>query len=916
MPYNKLFCIFDEKSIHLTVELQFRINYHTKWGENVWISIIKDEKSPITLNIPMTTTDGQIWNARLDWDTSDLTYHYYIEKNGLVIKNEAPYSKHKWTITEDDTYFIEDYWYNNSPHIYLNSNIFTQCLFPNAIPDKHSKTPTNCLRLKVKAFLPPDKGLGILGSVESLGNWDPHNFKKLKRISPDEWEMVLEKSILTKTFEYKYITYNINGEQFLLWEEGKNRSLPVYGLPGKYRILLEDFPARFPNWQWKSAGVVIPLFALKSRTSYGVGDLGDLKKLVDWTAVTGMSAIQLLPINDTIQQRTWRDSYPYNSISVFAIHPMYINLQELGPLKNKEEQQEADHLRETLNSKSTVDYEQVNQAKRKYLEIHFRERGKKELESRQFSSFFANNKEWLLPYGAFCYLRDLYGTADFRLWPRFSKYDSEQIESLWITDSHAARKMAFYFYIQYILDKQLKDVHEYARQKGILIKGDIPIGVSRNSVPAWVNPEYFHFDCQAGAPPDNFATEGQNWGFPTYNWREILKNDCLWWKKRLQKMSQYFDAYRIDHILGFFRIWTIPYEYIDGTLGHFSPALPLSAEEIKKSGFPFDPNIHAQPHISAPLLTSLFGKYAHKTAAIFLQANPHDKTLSFTDQCHTQRELHSFARTQKELCHLFGEKELLKKLDILFTNRLFIEDPEHTGFYHPRIQATHCEAFQNIPSSAQESFNKLYEDFYYHRHNSFWRSEAMKKIPQIIHSTHMLACAEDLGMIPDCVKDVLSEEQILSLEVQRMPKHSGVMFDKTEENPYLSVATISTHDMPPLRLWWIQNPDFAQAYYHDILNLKQDAPRKATPEICENIIRKHLNSPSMLCLLSLQDWLSINSSLCRPNPAEEQINIPSNPNHYWNYRMHLTLEKLITCTGYNDKIHALIVQSGRTSTNN
>jgi len=177
-------------------------------------------------------------------------------------------------------------------------------------------------------------------------------------------------------------------------------------------------------------------------------------------------------------------------------------------------------------------------------------------------------------------------------------------------ESTCYNDIAFYYYIQYQLHIQLLDAGNYARTKGIIFKGDIPIGISRNSVEAWIEPYYFNMNGQAGAPPDPFSAKGQNWGFPTYNWDVMEQDNYLWWQKRFRKMAEYFTAYRIDHILGFFRIWEIPSHSVHGLLGQFVPALPMGVDEIQSFGLHFQKDFMTRPFINDDILNRLFGEKA------------------------------------------------------------------------------------------------------------------------------------------------------------------------------------------------------------------------------------------------------------------------------------------------------------------
>ena len=205
----------------------------------------------------------------------------------------------------------------------------------------------------------------------------------------------------------------------------------------------------------------------------------------------------------------------------------------------------------------------------------------------------------------------------------------------------------------------------------------------------------------------------------------------------------------------------------------------------------------------------------------------------------------------------------------------------------------------------------LYTDFFYYRHNDFWYHTAMQKLPALLDSTGMLACGEDLGMIPACVPSVMDGLKILSLEIQRMPKSVHDNFANPAWYPYLSVCTTSTHDMNPIRAWWEEDRQVTQQFYNEMLGDQGDAPYFCEPWICRQILDQHLWSPAMLTVLPLQDWLSMDGALRRSNPNDERINVPANPRHYWRYRMHLTLDQLAAAEDFNATLSGMIADSGR-----
>ena len=459
------------------------------------------------------------------------------------------------------------------------------------------------------------------------------------------------------------------------------------------------------------AGVAVPVFSLRSDESFGIGEFNDLKKLADWCVMTGLKLIQILPVNDTTTDGGWNDSYPYKSISTKALHPIYLNLEKVGILKDENERRRFNEIKKELNAKEFVDYPEVFKAKMEYLEKIFRQTN----------------------------IETCNGTS-----------------------------LQFYDFLQYHCDKQLTEAVDYLHSKGIMLKGDLPIGVNRESDDVRQNPRLFNLDMETGAPPDAFAAEGQNWGFPTYNWDEMAKDDFAWWRGRVKWFERYFDALRIDHILGFFRIWEIPKGSPNASFGHYSPTDPIR-----------------------------------------------------------------------------------------------------------------------------------------------WETEGRNRLSEIFGNSKLLICGEDLGMVAPCVPGVMRELGILSLEVQRMPKNSGRPFSDPRENPYLSVDTTGTHDMPTIRGWWEENRELSARFYREMLHHTDNPPYFCEPFICKEIIEQHLKSASQWVILPIQDYIAIDGDFRWDCTWEEQINKPADPNHKWRYRMHQSLEKLLGNERLTKEIKELVTTARR-----
>lgn len=893
------------------MKIRFLIEYITRWGEEVCIHLeqLSESGKKTTKVVPMITDDGQHWilEVKLPKTVQSVSYYYLIKEEDEVTREEWRVTSRTIHLCSSHQFTCYDRWKDIPQDAYLYTSAFTDGFARRSRQPFAPVYGDKTLLITVTASqLRAGECLAVLGNQPELGLWDVTKAVRLVETQYNEWTLALNTDKLKAPVEYKYLVIDEKTGELKTWESHDNRRLHIPSLLNNEVELITDEPVFVPYENWKGAGCVIPVFSLRSQHSFGIGDFGDIKRMVDWVALTGQRVLQILPINDTTITNTWTDSYPYNSISIYAFHPQYVDLNALPSLNDKEKADEFESKRVELNALPRVDYEAVNNAKRSYLKLLFEQEGKKMMESEEFKKFFADNEHWLQPYAAFSYLRDKNGTPDFRTWSSHKVYKAAAIKTLCSETSQAYSQISFYYFIQYILHIQLVDASSYARSKGVVIKGDIPIGISPNSVEAWVEPYYFNMNGQAGAPPDPFSANGQNWGFPTYNWDAMLDDGCQWWLRRFRKMAEYFDAYRIDHVLGFFRIWEIPSHSVHGLLGQFSPAMPMSVAEIEKYGLPFRKEMYTRPYITDQMIDDIFSKNAENVRHNYLEKTGNG-LYAMKPEYDTQRKVESHFKQ-------FTDPEALSVRDGLYTlisEVLFVVDRKDPNGYHPRISANLDYVYHMLNDAEKGAFMRLYNDYFYRRHNQFWFGEAMKKLPILTSATRMLVCAEDLGMVPDCVPGVMDALRILTLEIQSMPKNPNYQFGHLEENPYRSVATIATHDMPTMRGWWAENPELTQQFYNSMLQKSGSAPQPMPGWICEEVVTRHLFSPSMLCLISLQDWLSMDEQLRYQDPDYERINVPAIPRYYWRYRMHLCIEDLMVNTPFNDKIRTLIERSGR-----
>ena len=888
--------------------VQFNIEYKAMFGEQIVVNIQTEEGE---LKLPLETTDGERWAC--DWcvesPEKSYTYYYSVEREGRAVKTEWLMIKHQLDVNAKKAavYTLYDHWKAMPEDAFLYSSAFTDCINHQAPQEMKPETGSKIVRLIVRApQLRDGERLGVLGADKALGAWDVQKILPMTQHTYNEWVADIDATHLEGShLEFKFVAFR-NAKNELLWETSMNRTVDLPEMKAGELVSYELDQAFFALYNRKLAGTLVPVFSLRTRKSAGIGDFGDLKAMIDFVASTGQKVLQLLPINDTTITHTWTDSYPYSCISVFAIHPQYANLHALPELKDAKARAEAEKTRAELNALDKIDYEKVNDFKINYLRQIFNQEGEKMMKTAEYKAFFQDTKQWLVPYAQYSYLRDKNGTADFNQWPDHQVWDEAERKALTDPKTAAYKNVAFFYFVQFVLDRQMQEAHEYAKAKGVILKGDIPIGVNRNGCDVWTEPKYFNLNGQAGAPPDDFSANGQNWGFPTYNWFEMLKDGCQWWNRRFQNMARYFDAYRIDHVLGFFRIWEIPVSSVYGLLGQFAPALAMSREEIESYGLHFQEDRFIRPFITDWVLDRVFHERAGEVKEKYLDRLD-DERYQMKPEVNTQRKVEALfadATDEKELWLRDG-------LYALISDVLFVRDHTNPGVFHPRISAQLDFIYESLYDNDKAAFNRLYNDYFYRRNNQFWYQEAMKKLPKLVQATRMLVCAEDLGMVPDCVPWVMDELKILSLELQSMPKDPSVKFGHLSRNPYRSVCTISSHDMPTLRMWWDENIQRTQEYYNTMLYRQGPAPHPLPGWLASDIISRHLTSPSMLCILSIQDWLATDEALRLPDADAERINIPANPKHYWRYRMHLNIEDLAADKRFVQNITEMISQSGR-----
>ena len=888
--------------------VHFHIHYFTQPGQEIALcgnTLPTGDGNLLTAPAMYHIGEGH-WELDLEHEPcEDLIYQYLVREGDRILRREWGRPRHLSLPPDATTVRVSDFWQPEPENALMASAAFSDSLL--TVPDAGQALSYEGGHLIINVFAPqvrPSMRVGVSGDTNLLGHWDPRHAVSMLPGEYPEWRVSLDTATLPPVFHYKFVLIDRSTGQVVAWEWGEPRVIHLHSnLPHVLQVET-GLTCHYQEAPWRGAGLAIPVFSLRSERSWGCGDFGDLLRLVDWVADTDQQIIQLLPINDTTSKGTWEDSYPYNAVSVHALHPIYLAPADLPPLKDTAMQDGFTAEGQRLNTLSDLDYEAAWRLKSAYIEALFEQEKETNglLFSDEYLAFAREHQDWLDPYAAYAYLRDSQSSPDPSTWGPYKQGSTGLVTELCDTRQPWHNTIQRHRFTQYLLHKQLKQVRDYAHTKGVVLKGDIPIGVHRHSVEAWYQPELFNPSVQVGAPPDSFSPTGQNWGFPSYNWARMAQDDYDWWKRRFTHMALYMDAFRIDHILGFFRIWEIPEHAVRGLLGQFNPAMPYSPQELEAMGCP-DANELTVARFNLKTLNTLFGHNISRAMAFVKKDKPGLYVLKTA--FNTQQ------RIKAHLCKHPADVDLQEGLFSLCEEVLFLHDANQPDRLHPRINGMNSHRFSELTSDQQAVYRHLHDAFFYHRHNDFWKEQALTKLTPLVQASRMLACGEDLGMIPECVPEVMNRLHILSLEIQRMPKRMGVRFENLNAIPYLSVCTTSTHDLAPLRAWWSEDPEATAHYYRQMLWKPGVTPTECTPEIAREILAQHLASPAMWVILPWQDWMAVDALLRNPNPGTERINQPSNPRHYWRYRMHLTLETLMESEPLKVTIRELIRRSGR-----
>ncbi len=638
----------------------------------------------------------------------------------------------------------------------------------------------------------------------------------------------------------------------------------------------------------KILGLSIPVSALKTKESCGVGEFLDLVALAQFCTLANIDLIQLLPVNDTGLQ-----SSPYSALSAFALNPLFCRPLAIDASAATVDLVKA-FLKKLPQGERFVYYKLYTEKMAVFKQI-FQAQLSQILKDWQDESSalrkWASKQDWLIPYAVFFVLKEKNEYRHWKDWPKAEAGNPEAIQDRWQT-AELKEEHLFPIWLQYHSFRQFSDAALAVRELGIDLKGDIPILMNEDSCDVWSRKELFNFASTAGAPPDMFSHEGQNWKFPTYSWDAHHKEQYAWWKARLKLVDSWYSAFRIDHVLGFFRIWACASSDESAILGWYQPGITIAEKSLMEQGFSKERLTWlSQPHIYGSSI-----EHCARSIQDGGRANNDIEVIKKDILIQLPGEdLWLFSPSIKGEQDLYGKNlspEFTRFLIEKWRDRCLLPAHIHGGEgLTPSWYWKDSSAWKTLSDEEQLALEDLAEaaDL---KAAAIWEKQGYKLLKELAGSVEMLACAEDLGAVPACVPKTLKKLHIFGLRVVRWYRD----WEK-EGNPYIplsrygkeSVCTPAVHDSSTLRDWWENEAE--QEVFAKFL--KRKLPSSWSPAVAKTVLESLAGASSNIFVVQLQDLLHLDAAFYSPHPKDERINIPGTVNDFnWTWRIPQTIESL------------------------
>ena len=627
------------------------------------------------------------------------------------------------------------------------------------------------------------------------------------------------------------------------------------------------------------AGLAVPLAALRSASSAGVGEYPDLAALAPVCEKAGIRLVQILPVNDSGRQTS-----PYSALSAFALHPLHLSLAALPEAKGFEKETAA--FRARFEREGRFPYDELLLAKLELLDRVYDAKLEAIAADKALDAWIAANG-WVRTYAVYMRLKRRNEWRSWKEWTEHRDPGPGEIEALWNDPSLAVehRKQAW---IQYRCEEQFAAAARALAERGIALKGDLPILLNEDSADAWSDRESFRDDLRAGAPPDSGAPLGQNWGFPIYDWDALARRGYSFWIDRLRSAGKFYAAYRIDHVLGFFRIWALPAADREGALGRFVPGGDIGIDELRTLGFD-DNRVRwiSEPHVrTAALLGALAGTpdpagEASRAMRLALDRIGSEELFLFKPSI----------RGEKDIDALELGAPAKDFLSAAWRDRVLVGNG--TGRYVKAWRWREASAWSTLSDDERGRLEGLFAAIS-RRDDAAWEEQGRRLLGVLRNATEMLPCAEDLGSVPPCVAPTLAGLGILGLRIPRWTRvwHlEGQPFVALSDYPRLSVIAPSVHDTSTLREWYERESEGPR--FLSFLEGREGKAEPWSPAVQARMMEALSGANSLLFVAQLQDWLGLAPGWTPADCRDERVNVPGTVNDSnWTWRMPRTLEEL------------------------
>jgi len=629
-------------------------------------------------------------------------------------------------------------------------------------------------------------------------------------------------------------------------------------------------------------GAAVPVGALRTKNGFGVGEFSDLADFAVLCKKMKLNLIQILPVNDT-----GYESSPYSSLTAFGLHPLYLKIEELAEYKTSADlvKKQLKKMKETFDGNKRFSHYLILKEKMEICRTIYNA-NKAEIGKSAGLSDWINKNVWVKEYAVYRRLKELNREKSWKDWPEYKNVTPADIENLW-NDKTLRDEHFFWVWLQQSLDAQFQAAAQKISEMGILLEGDLPILMNEDSCDVWAHPDIFTQELSAGAPPDMYSPDGQNWGFPIYNWDAQEKDNYAWWRNRLSVAAKYYNAYRIDHVLGFFRIWASSHRDYSSALGRFVPYLPVTSGDFRKLGFDKSRiKWISQPHIPTnEIHDALRGGWGGSFSEEEFNAAC-DKIFSKALVRVNSEELWLFKKSikgEKDIdvlgLHPAARNYLLSK----WKDRAFLEYEK--GRFSPIWYIRNTTAYKSLSNDEKNSLEAVLEKRRI-KSEKHWAVQGRKLLSLLVESSSMLPCAEDLGAVPECVPRVLSKLKIFGLRVTRWFRewgNEGQPYIPFENYPHLSVCTPAVHDSSTVRQWWEREAD--QGQFSGFIGVPS-LPKIYNPGTAKTILSKTASARSRIRVFQIQDLLHLSNKWYSENPDDERVNVPGTLSDFnWTYRL-------------------------------